>query len=237
MSNTMETNRIAATRFIEAFNTDDWDSVREVVAPDFVLTHPFAGTVQLGPEGMVAAWSGDKAKLPDMWHPIPVMITEGDYLAVLLPTYGHFTGEPYHGMPATGKWLEYGMVNIVRLDGGRLVQAWFGMDPLVEMQQMGAAPSPPPRELSVAERASIELFQQTINTAGLDFDNLTAFGDVVIALGPPQHAEDSATREVEIYRVANGSLELSYSHEFTTAPPYAGDPSADTEVSRAVVKH
>jgi predicted ester cyclase len=236
MNNTIETNKITATRFIEAFNTDDWDTVREVVAPNYVLTHPIPGTVQLGPEGMVAVWSGDKARLPDMWHPIPVMITEGDYLAVLLPTYGHFTGEPYHGAPPTGKWLEYGMVNIVRLEDGKLAEAWFGMDPLVEMQQMGAAPSPPARQLSAAEKAMVELFQQTINTAGLEFDNLTAFGDLVIALGPPQHAEDTTTRKVEIYRAAKGSLELAYSHEFTTNPPYAGDPSADTKLSRALVK-
>ncbi len=236
MNSITENNKTAATRFIEAFNTDDWDTVREVVAPNFVLTHPIPGTVQLGPEGMIAAWSGDKAKLPDMWHPIPVMITEGDYLAVLLPTYGHFTGEPYHGVPATGKWLEYGMVNIVRLESGKLVEAWFGMDPLVEMQQMGAAPSVPPRQLSASEKANVELFQQTINTADLEFDNLTACGDVVIALGPPQHAEDTNTRKVEIYRAAQGSLELAYSHELTTSPPYAGDPSADTELSRSVVK-
>jgi len=185
---------------------------------------------------MVAAWSGFKTALPDSWHPIPVMITDGDYLAVLLPTYGHFTGAPYHGIPPTGKWLEYGMVNVVRFEDGKFAENWFGMDPLAEMQQMGAAPSPPPRQLSAAEKANVELFQQTINTACLEFDNLTAFGDVVVALGPPQYAEDTTTRRVEIYRAANGSLELVSSHEFTTNPPYAGDPNANTELSRAVVK-
>jgi predicted ester cyclase len=236
MNNTIETKRATATRFIEAFNTADWDTVREVVAPNYVFHHPVGGTVHAGPEGMVAAWSDFKAALPDSWHPIPVMIAEGDYLAVLLPTYGHFTGEPYHGAQPTGKWLEYGMVNIVRFEDGKLAENWFGMDPVAERQQMGAAPSPPLRQLAATEKAHVELFQQTINTAGLEFDNLTAFGDVVVALGPPQHAEDTITRKVEIYRAAKGSLELAYSHEFTTNPPYAGDPSADTELSRALVK-
>jgi predicted ester cyclase len=236
MNNISETNKGAAIRYIEAFNTDEWDTVRKVVAPNYVLTHPASGTVPLGPEGMIAVWSHFKAALPDSWHPIPVMIAEGDHLAVLLPTYGHFTGEPHQGTPPTGEWLEYGMVNIVRLEGGQLVEAWFGMDPLVEMQQMGAAPSHPPRQLSAAEKANVELFQGTINTTGLEFDNLTAFGDVVIALGPPQHAKETTTRRVEIYRASKGALELTYSYEFTTDPPYAGDPSADTELSRAVVK-
>jgi predicted ester cyclase len=236
MNSTIEQNRVTATRFIEGFNTDDWATVREVVAKDYVYHHPLGGTVQAGPEGMVAAWSSFKAALPDSWHPIPVMITEGDYLAVLLPTYGHHTAEPMYGVPPTGKWVEYGMVNMVRLEAGKLSEMWFGMDSLVEMQQIGVAPSPPPRQLSATERANVDLFQQTINSAGLEFDNLTAFGDVVLALGPPQHAEDTTTRKVEIYRAAKGSLALTYSHEFTTNPPYAGDPSADTELSRTLVK-
>lgn len=236
MNNITETNKAIATCFIEAFNTDNWNTVREVVAPNYVYHHPAGGTVHAGPEGMVATWSGFKAALPDSWHPIPVMIAEGDYLAVLLPTYGHFTGEPYHGVPPTGKWLEYGMVNIVRFEDGKLAEAWFGMDPLVEMQQMKTAPSLPLRQLSATEKANVELFQQIINTDDLEFDNLTAFGDVVVALGPPQHAEDTTTRKVEIYRSDNGSLELLSSHEFTTNPPYAGNPSADTELSRALIK-
>jgi steroid delta-isomerase-like uncharacterized protein len=235
MNTTIETNKATATRFIEAFNTDDWDTVREVVASNYVFHHPVGGTVQAGPEGMVATWSAFKTALPDSWHPIPVTIAEGEYVAVLLPTYGHFTGEPYHGIPPTGKWLEYGMVNIVRFADGKLVEAWFGMDPLTEMQHMGVAPSLPSRQLNTTEKVNIELFQQTINSTEREFDNLTAFGDVVVALGPPQYAKDSSTRKVEIYRRTNGVLKLGYSHEFTTNPPYTSDPSADTERSRAVV--
>jgi predicted ester cyclase len=128
------------------------------------------------------------------------------------------------------------MVNIVRFEGGKLAENWFGMDPVVERQQMGAAPSPPPRQLSAAERANVELLQQSVNTGGLEYDNLTAFGDVVVALGPPQHAEATARRKVEIYRAAEGSLELAYVHAFTTNPPYSGDPSADAKFSRALVR-
>jgi predicted ester cyclase len=235
MESTGKRNIASATQFIEIFNTDDWDSIGEVVAEHFVLTHPLAGTVPLGPKGMAAAWSGDKESVPDMWHPIPIMITEGDYLAVLLPTYGHFTGKPYHGIPASGKWMEYGMVNIVQLEEGKLVRAWFGMDPLVEMQQMGAAPSFPLRQFSPVEESNIELFQHTIDTANQKHDRVTAFDDVVVAMGPPQHAVETPVRRVEIYRNVAGSLKLEYTHEFTTNPPYGGDPYADTEQSRSVV--
>lgn len=235
MNDSSENKKTVATRFIEAFNTDDWDTVRQVVTPNYVYHHPIGGTVQAGPEGMVAAWSSFKSSLPESWHPIPVMITDGEYLAVLLPTYGHFTGEPYHNIPPTGKWLEYGMVNIVRFEEGLIAVNWLGMDPLAEMQYMGAAPLLPPRQLTTIEKANIELFQQTVNTNGREYDNLTAFGNVVVALGPPQSKKDTVTRKVEIYQLIDESLQLIKSCKFTTNPPYSGDPSADTELSRDTV--
>ncbi|MFC1938965.1 ester cyclase, partial [Chloroflexota bacterium] len=229
-------NRITATRFIEAFNTDNWEAIRQVVAPDYIFHHPVGGTVQAGPKGMVTTWAGFKAALPDSWHPIPVMITEGDYVAVLLPTYGNFTGKPYHGIPPTGKWLEYGMVNIVRLQNGKIAEAWFGMDSFAEMQQMGAAPSLPPRELNETEKVNIRLFQRTINIENQEYDNLTAFNDVVIALGPPQYVKDNNTRRIDIYRATNGSLALINTHQLMTNPPYSGDPSVDKETSQSLVE-
>lgn len=235
MTSSIEANRTVATRFIEAFNGSDWDTVREVVADGFVFHHPDGGTVAAGPEGMVAAWSAFKAAVPDGWHPIPVMIAEADHVAVLLPTYGHFTGDPYHGIPATGRWLEYGMVNMVRLRDGKLVEAWFGMDSLAEKQQMGAAPLLPSRQLTGTEAANVDLFESMVEATGAVYDRVTSFGDVVVAMSPPQHYEDTKRRTVDILRVERGALTPVRSHEFHTIPPFGGSLSADTQTSRGVV--
>ena len=74
-------NKATAARFVRAFNHDGWDAVREVVADRFVY-HPIGGTVEAGPEGMVATWAGFKRLSPDSWHPIPNLIAEGDHVAV-----------------------------------------------------------------------------------------------------------------------------------------------------------
>ena len=68
--------KVIATQFIEAFNTNDWETVRKVVSSKYLFHHPIGGTVHAGPEGMVAAWSSFKSSLPDSWHPIPVTITD-----------------------------------------------------------------------------------------------------------------------------------------------------------------
>ena len=41
--NTSNANKAVAARFIEVFNTDAWDLLPELVAPDFVLHHPMGG--------------------------------------------------------------------------------------------------------------------------------------------------------------------------------------------------
>lgn len=231
-----QSNKATAMRFIHGFNEDDWDAVRQVVAEGFVFHHPVGGTVEAGPEGMVSTWAGFKQLSPDSWHPIPIMIADGDYVAVLLPTYGTFTGQGEHAPPPTGGRLDYGMVNVVRFDSGQLTEMWFGMDSLVEMQQMGVAPTQPPVELSAPAQANLEAFDETRETAGEPLDNVVAFDDVVVAMGPHQNDKATATRRVEIYRFDDGSPTKIYEHSMVTDPPYSGDPAVDGEASRAVVE-
>jgi steroid delta-isomerase-like uncharacterized protein len=235
LTDIQSTNKATASRFVEAFNHDDWDTVREVVADAFVFHHPIGGTVEAGPEGMVATWAGFKRLSPDSWHPIPILIAEGDHAAVLLPTYGHFTGRPDQApLPSSGR-LDYGMVNIVRFEAGKLIEMWFGMDPLAELQQMGMVPASPPRPYRPVEQANLAAFQRIVGGAPTDFDKVTAFGDDVIACSPPQSSRTSSTRKLEIYRFASGVPALVHRHVITTDPSYGGDPSADTGTSRAVV--
>ncbi|MDH3755096.1 MAG: ester cyclase [Acidimicrobiia bacterium] len=235
-ANLQQTNEMAAVRFIHGFNDDDWDTVREVVAPGFVFHHPLGGTVEAGPEGMVSTWAGFKQLSPDSWHPIPIMIADDDYVAVLLPTYGTFTGQGEHAPPPTGGRLDYGMVNMVRLEDGQLAEIWFGMDSLVEMQQMGVAPTPPPVELSPAAQANLAAFHDTVGADAGPLDNLAAFDDVVVALGPPQNDRAATNRRVDIYRFDDSTPVKIYEHALVTDPPYGGDPEIDTEASRDVVE-
>jgi predicted ester cyclase len=230
-----EANKATAARFIQGFNEDDWDAVRAVVAPGFVFHHPVGGTVEAGPEGMVSTWAGFKVLSPDSWHPIPVMIAEGDHVAVLLPTYGQFSGTGEHAPPPTGGRLDYGMVNMVRLEDGKLIEMWFGMDSLVEMQQMGVAPPPTPRPLSTRAEANLATFRRTVREGDNDFDNVAAFDDVVVAVSPPQKHRETRTRRVEIYRFDDDTATLAYMHELITNPSYGGDPRASSDISRAVV--
>ncbi len=228
-------NKSAATRFIHGFNNDDWDAVRQVVAPGFVFHHPLGGTVGAGPDGMVSTWAGFKQLSPDSWHPIPVMIADGDFVAVLLPTYGTFTGHGEHAPPPTGGRLDYGMVNIVRIEHGQLTEMWFGMDSLAEMQQLGVAPPAEPRRLTPAAAANLDAFNRTV-VHDIDLDTIAAFDDVVVALGPAQASKDTRIRRIEVVRFDNGEATQVYEHEMATDPPHDGGSTVDGETSRRLVE-
>ncbi len=231
-----QANLAAATRFIEGFNNDDWGAVREVLTEDYVFHHPLGGTVQAGPEGMVSTWAGFKQLSPDSWHPIPVMIADRDYVAVLLPTYGTFTGAGEKSPPPTGGPIAYGMVNIVRLEDGKIAETWFGMDPLIEMQQMGVMSREPTRNLSQAAMANFVAFQLARPPRGADFDKVCAFNDAVVAMGPPQDDPRSKAVKIDIYLFDQEEPRVVYTHRMKTKPPYGGNPAVAGEISRDVVK-
>jgi predicted ester cyclase len=225
----------AATRFVHGFNDNDWDTVRDVVASGFVFHHPVGGTVEAGPEGMVSTWAGFKVLSPDSWHPIPVMIAEGDHVAVLLPTYGTFTGKGEHAPPPTGGRLDYGMVNMVRFEEGQLAEMWFGMDSLVEMQQMGVAPSGPTPKLTAAAEANLAALGRSVEIDAA-IDTVAGFDDVVVVTGPPQGDPATSTRRIEIYRIDGQTVTRTYEHEMVTNPPYGGDPAVESAASRELVE-
>jgi predicted ester cyclase len=46
------------------------------------------------------------------------------------------------GLPPTGRRVEIGLIDIVRVVDGRVVEHWNAVDNLGMMQQLGAIPAP-----------------------------------------------------------------------------------------------
>jgi hypothetical protein len=46
------------------------------------------------------------------------------------------------GMPPTGKTVSFGVIDIIRIAGGKFVEHWGIMDSMGMMQQLGAMPAP-----------------------------------------------------------------------------------------------
>ena len=54
---------------------------------------------------------------------------------------GTHRGE-FMGVPATGKRVSIGVIDIIRVSGGKLVEHWGQMDSMGMMQQIGASRRP-----------------------------------------------------------------------------------------------
>ncbi len=69
------------------------------------------------------------------------MIAEGDKVVVRGTWSGTHKGE-FMGIAPTGKSVSFGVIDIVRIAGGKVVEHWGQMDNLRMMQQLGVIPAP-----------------------------------------------------------------------------------------------
>jgi len=77
---------------------------------------------------------------PDIHFTIDDMVVEGDKIAVRHTRTGSHKGE-FMGIPPTNKKVTFWTIEIVRIIGSKLIEAWSRFDTLGLMQQLGAIPN------------------------------------------------------------------------------------------------
>ena len=76
---------------------------------------------------------------PDLTMTVQDQIADGDKVANRVLVRGTHKGE-YMGMPGSGKTVEIGGIDILRMVDGKAVERWGYFDDLTLMQQLGAMP-------------------------------------------------------------------------------------------------
>ncbi len=74
---------------------------------------------------------------------IEEMVAEGERVATRKTFRGTHRGE-LMGIPPTGKVVEIGLIDIVRLVDGKVVESWSAADDLGLLRQLGVLPPPGP---------------------------------------------------------------------------------------------
>ncbi len=114
-----ESNKTIVSRFFEeAFNHRNIALVDEFIAPNF-KNHTASIHVQ-GLEGVKRSFQAQFEAFPDIHTAIEDMIAEGDKVAVRASD--RFT-QPSDGKPVELTWIE-----ILRLENGKLAEAWIEAD-------------------------------------------------------------------------------------------------------------
>ena len=135
----IEANKNIVRRYQEIYNSNDLDTLNEVVTEDFLTPRMMPG-MPPGLEGAKQIHQATLAGMPD-WHTeIEELIAEGDKVVARITMTGTHTGE-FFGFPATGNRISFTGIYIARIADGKIVEHWGEEDSLGLMQQLGTKPT------------------------------------------------------------------------------------------------
>lgn len=125
--------------FEEVWNKGRGDAIEEMFAPDGIahgLSDDPANPIR-GPRDFRPFYEVFRQAFPNMMIVIEDMIAEGDKVAARCSVRGKHEGE-FMGRAATQAPVEFTGITIVRIDKGKIVEAWNNFDFMSMHQQLGA---------------------------------------------------------------------------------------------------
>jgi len=131
----LEENKAIVRRYQEIYNSNNLDSLSEVVSEE-LLTPKIMSGMKPGLQGAKQVHATTLIGMPD-WHTeINDLIAEGDRVAARITMTGTHTGN-FCGIPATGRRVEFSRIYVVRIANGRIVEHWGEEDGVGLLQQLG----------------------------------------------------------------------------------------------------
>lgn len=136
-----ETNKVTAMRlYDEVINGEQQAVVDEIFAADATLHDPFTGTSR-GRNAFKTLLGIFDTGFPHHRVRVEQVIAEGDAVAVLHTHQATHNG-PFMGLPATGKAVEVGGLELFRFVDGQIAEFWRKDDDASLLLQLGLLPAP-----------------------------------------------------------------------------------------------
>ena len=133
-----EENKALVRRLVdEVQNGHNPDAFDQLLDPGFVNHTARAGmpgNLQGAKQGHAAMF----AAFPDLKVTIHSQAAEGDKVWTYKTFHGTHKGE-YLGIPPTGKEVQWDVIDILTISGGKLTEHWAVVDQLSMMRQLGAS--------------------------------------------------------------------------------------------------
>jgi steroid delta-isomerase-like uncharacterized protein len=138
----IEQNKALVRQMVEEiFNRGNISRADEFLSPEFVEHEELPPGIPQGREGVKQLTTMMRNAFPDFKATIEDIIAEGDKVVIRMTWSGTQKGE-FMGVPPTGKSVSFGVLDIIRVAGGKFVEHWGQMDSMGMMQQLGAIPAP-----------------------------------------------------------------------------------------------
>jgi predicted ester cyclase len=120
-------------------NANDLDKLLSVFREDSI-DHSAPPGIPQGPAGVAMLFGMFFEGFPGIWAEVEDVLAEGDLIGFHSTVRGKHTGT-FMGIPATGKEIEIRVLEMVRIEDGKIVEHWGGFDNFAMMQQLGVIPS------------------------------------------------------------------------------------------------
>lgn len=136
-------DNVATVRRLEsAWTANDYDTVREILSPDF---HPQGNhgvgahmMPQGGIDGLIEGHEKGLGSYSDRRTELLDCFGEGDRVVARSRLTGtNDGGLPWFGVPANGNKVDIGYITIYRLENDKVVESWAQMEIAKLMQQLG----------------------------------------------------------------------------------------------------
>lgn len=128
-------------RFVDEYQTEaDERTFAELLHPD-VLDHSRPAGIAAGADGVRQQFDGFRAAFDGFRAQILDQIAEGDKVVTRKVFRGRHSGS-FNGVKPTGAEVEIHVIDIVRVQDGRIVEHWNCVDRLGLLAQLGALPVP-----------------------------------------------------------------------------------------------
>ena len=138
----VERNIAVVRRLEDAFNERRYSDLGQLVARAFEGHNPGSNDVSV--EGLMANNESWHAAMPGKRTEVVSAFGEGDRVVARIQDRGTNTGGlPWFGIPANGRAMDMGWVQITRHDqDGRIIEMWALADLLSLLSQLGAVARP-----------------------------------------------------------------------------------------------
>lgn len=133
---TLETNKQLCRDYFQAFLKSDEAWWTKHIAADFRRNDPGLPFEVVGPAGVKQLAEALHPGIPDMELPIEDVIAEGEKVLVRLRVKGTHGGD-LMGVPATGRKIDIGVLDLFHIRNGTLVEHWALLDNLGLLRQIG----------------------------------------------------------------------------------------------------
>jgi steroid delta-isomerase-like uncharacterized protein len=125
----------------EAWNNGNLDVVAETFTEDYHAHATDPAHDVHGAEGHRAFIAMFRRAFPDVHITFEQLLSDGEFVVAHMNWTGTHTGEPYMGIPASGKNVAVEVIGINRFRGDKVVEAWGVVDVLGMLQQLGVIPA------------------------------------------------------------------------------------------------